>query len=269
MPKAAVKISPLSEAEEAVLCDILKVTRAKLLAQTEAHLTLAQVQKFTRAKARLHRGVPLAYVLGYQWFCGLKFKVNEDVLIPRPETEQLADLAVAAARERKLTSMVDVGTGSGAIAVAVKKAVGAKLKCTAVDVSPSALKVAGSNARANRVKVQFKKSDLLGSLKLPPKNILIAANLPYLTRLELSEKTISREPKLALLGGGRDGADLIKKLIVQISKIHLQNSVVLLEIGYEQAATLKAHALKEIKNCKVSVNRDTAGFNRIVQIGIL
>ncbi len=106
-----------------MLCDVLKITKAKLLARVDVQLTLSQLQKFIHAKAQLKHGFPLAYVLGYKWFCDLKFKVNEHVLIPRPETEQLVDLAIAAVRAQKLATMVDVGTGSGAIVVAVKKGV--------------------------------------------------------------------------------------------------------------------------------------------------
>jgi release factor glutamine methyltransferase len=271
MARVSVKISPLSEAEEAVLCGILKMTRAELLAQTEVHPTVAQLQKFVRAKVRLKRGVPLAYVLGYRWFSGLKLKVDEYVLIPRPETEQLVELAIRAVREGKLRAMVDVGTGSGAIAIAVKKSIGAKLTCTATDVSGGALRVARLNAKANKVKVKFAKGNLLaGSVlkALPREGLLITANLPYLTRGEMSEPTIAHEPKLALLGGGTDGTYLIKKLIAQIGKLNLSRSTVLLEIGYAQAAVLKAAALSEIKNCGVSVHKDAAGFDRILQITI-
>ncbi len=98
--------------------------------------------------------------------------------------------------------------------------------------------------------------------------MLITANLPYLTRAELSEKSIAHEPKIALLGGGKDGTELIKKLIAQIGKMNLQNSVVLLEIGHVQADALKAEAANRIAACKVSVHRDANKFDRILEIKI-
>ena len=256
-----------------MLADILKVSREKLLARSEASLTENQLHSFVRAKLRLSRGVPLGYVLGYQWFYGLKFKVDRSVLIPRPETEQLVDLGASAVRSHKLHTVVDVATGSGAIAVALAHALAAKhVQCTyiASDVSEPALKIAKKNAAANGTKVKFYRGNLLAGLasKLPREKMLITANLPYLTAAEMREPSIAREPKLALLGSGRNGAGLIVELLRQIGKLGLSNSTVLLEIGYRQAAAISAAAEREIKDCKVAVHKDLAGFDRVLEITI-
>lgn len=248
--------------------NILNCTEAHLIAYPEQKLTAVQFTKFKLILAKRKKGIPLQYIFGTTEFSGMPFKVTRGTLIPRPETEQLVDVAVQYIQTNKINNIVDIGTGTGAIIVSISKKLQDKknLNFIGTDKSLLALKVARYNATKNKAKVKFYARDFL---KKPFKfttdsNSLLISNPPYLTEKELKEPSIEFEPKLALYGG-TDGLIAYRTLIDQVSKLEHKPKAILFEIGYKQGAALKELA-KKLNPRSVEVIQDFCGKDRIVKI---
>ncbi len=194
---------------------------------------------------RRAEGMPVAYLVGYKEFYSLKFKVTPDVLIPRPETELLVVELLDRLKQRPAGSqsaqigsrpaqIVDVGTGSGIIAICTARHA-PKCHVTAIDISPSALAVAASNVRQHGVEAQvdLREGDLLACLPAEPKFDIVASNPPYITTAEMRElprDVKDFEPHLALAGGER-GTDVIARLVPQAAERLVAGGTLLLEIS--------------------------------------
>lgn len=215
---------------------------------------------------------PLAYVLGHRPFYDLDLLVDARVLIPRPETEALVDLALVALREVSAApfACVDVGTGSGAIAIAIAKHA-PTARVLATDLSREALHVARANAAryALSERIAFVQADLLAPLAaLPP---VIVANLPYVAHAEieaLPPEIRAHEPRLAL-DGGEDGLALVRRLLTQIAQRVREGRGVawhaaFLEIGAAQGAAALEAARALLPEAHASVQRDLAGLDRVL-----
>ena len=206
-------------------------------------------------------GTPLAYLLGHREFWSLKLKVTRDVLIPRPETELLVEWAVELASQYDLQSMLDLGTGSGAIALAVKHDL-PHLTVTASDVSGSALRVARENAEDLGLPVEFVESSWFGALA-HRRWALIASNPPYVAADDdhLKDGDLRFEPSTALTDGG-DGLSSIRE-IASNAPNHLEaGGWLLIEHGYDQAADVRS--ILELNGfSKVSLRHDLAGRPRV------
>lgn len=211
-----------------LLSHVLHQPKEFLFLHSDKILSRAQQARFRQLLRRRHKGEPMAYILGYKYFYGLKFKVTKDVLIPRPETEWLVDRALTAIKNRKYPlRLIDVGTGSGCIAISLaKQRTGKKALIHASDISAKALAIARHNARQHHAKISFFRSDLLTRTK--QKFDLLVANLPYVPPQDYTKlKTgLKYEPREALIGT----PDLYKKLFAQLDD-HLNfGALVLLEI---------------------------------------
>ena len=272
--RSPLNLARLSLNEEILLAGILDKPREFLIGHPQYNVPPRAARKFAQARRKLTAGWPLAYLLGFKWFFGLKFKVNPNVLIPRPETENLAERAIQAAKELKPKLIVDVGTGSGAILLALRHNLPeSPAQFFGLDVSAKALAVARTNAKTllpknQAAKIKFARGNLLLPLAKTLKDsaqVLICANLPYLSKKELREKSIEHEPKLALFGG-KDSALLITKLLIQAGALRLQNSKIFLEINYNQGAKISKLAQTCLPAAEVRVHKDLAGFDRIVEI---
>lgn len=219
-----------------LLTFVTKKPTSYFVAHPEARLTPKQQLFFFSLAAKRRRGLPFAYLTGHQGFYGLDFFVSKDVLIPRPETEQLIDWALTNVDRKKPTTIIDVGTGSGCIAITLAKYLPAA-NIIASDVSDNALTVAKKNARLHKVSnhITFRRGSLLSVLKPNEKPDLVVANLPYLTKPQL--KNVPHEPKLALHGGTR-GLELIETLIAQIAERNIAKAI--LEIDPQQERWLQA-----------------------------
>jgi len=268
--------SPTPREAALLLAHVLGRTREWVLAHPEAELTPEQSERFSRLMEQAERGAPLPYLLGQWEFFGLSFKVTPDVLIPRPETELLVEKALEKipnlrhspqkARESQNPKIVDVGTGSGIIAVtlAVKLP---HAHIAATDVSAAALEVARANAVAHGAgdRVQFIQGDLLEGVG---KENLICANLPYISTAELATLPVAKhEPTLAL-DGGPDGMRVVERLLATASKHLLQGGALLAELGATQgeaAATLARHYFPL---ARVEVHKDLAGLDRLLEINL-
>lgn len=205
---------------------------------------------------------PLAYILGERWFMGLRFGVNTDVLIPRQETELLAEEALRLAAERGARDALDLCTGSGCVAVALAKLGG--LRVTGADISPGALALARENAGENGADVSFVRSDLCAAIH--GEYDLITANPPYVSEAEyagLMPEVREHEPPLALLAGA-DGLDVYRRLIPQAAARLRPGGALLCEIGSGQREAVCAlFAAAGLKN--VTCKKDLAGRDRLVK----
>ena len=212
-------------------------------------------------------GRPLWYIFGDTDFCGCKIKVDERVLIPRPETELLVRQALAALKDGD--SMLDLCTGSGAIAVAVAVEAAKKKNVTIVgaDISEDALEVARENARINQASVTFVKADLFDGIR--GKFDLITANPPYIKSGEivsLDQEVRDFEPRIAL-DGGEDGLDFYRRIAERIRRYIVRGGMCIMECGEGQAQEI-IRIFSETARCDFAmVVRDDAGVERIVKIG--
>jgi release factor glutamine methyltransferase len=234
---------------ELLLAFVLKRPREWVLAHGEYELSPAELARLNELCARRKNHEPLAYIVGKKEFYGRDFTVTPDVLIPRPETEQIVEVVKnyvykSDGSEEKIVSLnpvtkiLDVGTGSGAIAITLALEL-PHAAVTASDISPAALKVACANAEKLNVKINLVQSDLL-------KNIteqfdIIVANLPYVDRSWQVSPDTKYEPESALFAGD-GGLELIKKLIDQAPNHLTNNAYLILELDPRQMSTAKTYA---------------------------
>ena len=235
--------------------------RSWLIAHDHDELPTDIVEAFSSMSKERLKGVPLAYLLGHREFWSLKLKVTRDVLIPRPETELLVEWAVELASQCDLDSMLDLGTGSGAIALAVQQDL-PHLSVTASDVSASALRVARENAEDLGLPVEFVESSWFDALA-QRRWALIASNPPYVAANDahLLDGDLRFEPNIALPDQG-DGLWSIRE-IASNAPDHLEaGGWLLIEHGYDQAADVRS--IFELNGfSKVSLRHDLAGRPRV------
>ncbi len=250
---------------QVLLAAILDVNRAYLLAYGERELTPEQHARYQAWIARRAQGEPIAYILGKQAFYDREFIVSPAVLIPRPETELLLEQALDFTLAKSNCAVVDVGTGSGALAVTLA-AHRPDAVVYAADISPAALAIARQNALANDVPVKFIEGDLL--LPLIAANLrvdVVMANLPYITTVDLAQLEVGKhEPHLAL-NGGTDGLDVIRRLLAQLPQVANEGALVLLEIGADQGESAQ-QAIRGITGAQdITILKDYAGHDRIAR----
>lgn len=221
-------------------------TQEKLLAHPEAEVPAEAAAKFEGYIARRLRHEPVALILGQKEFYGLMFKITPDVLQPRPESEAMVEAALVemATEPNKAWQILDIGTGCGALTIALNlaaKKAGISAQITATDVGPEAVALAQKNAATHSAQnITFIESNLLE--QLPPfKFDIILANLPYIPDyiLPALEPEVQMEPKLALLGGS-DGLELYRALRAQIEPFTTPKSLLIFECAHNQAPDLRA-----------------------------
>lgn len=251
---------------ETMLAHLLERDRAWMLAHPEEELTAAQLRALVAMTERRAEREPLQYITGEQEFFGLSLRITPATLIPRPETEHLVEavLAWAAAQlsESPKLKVLDVGTGSGAIAIALAKSL-PDAEIVACDVSTAALAVARGNAERLGARVRFVESDLLAAFAEYPLFDVIAANPPYVPDLDgalLQAEVRDHEPHIALFGGA-DGLDLYRRLIPQAQAALRAGGLLAMELGFGQSEPLAA-LLAGWKD--VRFVEDYAGIPRIV-----
>lgn len=234
------------------------------VATEERILKVAQVKEILRIADERLTGRPLWYIVGDADFCGYKIKVDERVLIPRPETEELAVMAANALEDGQ--SVLDLCTGSGAIAVAVYKETqrrGCNIKMTAVDISAEALELAKENAEANEADILFVQSDLFTRLR--GRFDLIISNPPYIPSADietLQTEVKDYEPRLAL-DGGTDGLDIYRRIAAEAAKYLNRGGMLMMEVGEGEAEKV----VRLFKNSAYSmIVKDFNGVDRYVKI---
>lgn len=212
---------------------------------------------------KLIQGIPLQYITNTQEFMKMSFFVNDNVLIPQPDTEILVEETIKIAKNIKKPTILDLCTGSGAIAVSLKKYLQDSI-VYASDISPKALEVAKRNAKNNNVEVNFFESDLFENLPNIKFDIIVS-NPPYIKKdvIKTLDKEVQNEPKLAL-DGGIDGLDFYRKIVNDGYHYLKYNSYLCLEIGYNQ----KEEVMEIIKNERKYINtyclKDLYDNNRVI-----
>ncbi|MCA9898154.1 MAG: peptide chain release factor N(5)-glutamine methyltransferase [Anaerolineales bacterium] len=259
--------SPTPQLDARLLLEhLLEVPHSYLIVHHNQPLTAEQTAAYHQLIARATQTEPIPYIIGHAPFFDFDIHVAPGVLIPRPETEQLVELAVAWARKHDAQTAVDVGTGSGCIAITLAHFL-PSLQVTAVDISPQALAIAQQNgARLAPGRVHFQQSNLLSALETPVD--LIVANLPYVTSGEwqgLADGVKLHEPALAL-DGGADGLDLIRQLLQQATTRLRPGGAIFLEIGWQQGTIAQQAAQHCFPEAQITVLPDFAGHDRIVKI---
>ena len=255
---------------EVMTMNVMRMPRQDLFAQQETEVGPQQEEQLAQIIERRLEREPLAYILGYKEFYGVNLLVNPDVLIPRPETENLVEHALFMAlmgMETPDLVIADVGTGSGAVAVNLAIHLAAA-RIYAVDIADPVLDVASYNIHAHNVadRVTLLKGDLLEPLPEPVD--LIVANLPYLPteRIPTLQPEVRQEPALAL-DGGPEGLDLIDRLLRQAAESRLKDhGIILLELDPEQVAPVTGLAEKLFPGAEITVEKDLAGLDRMLVI---
>lgn len=248
---------------ELLLRHALNISRVQLYQDIEQKLSLKQEGTFWRLIERRLTGEPAAYIIGHREFYGLDFYVDSRVLIPRPETELLVEKALNLAQKKAISTIADVGTGCGAIAIALALNL-PQTRIYATDISTPALEVTLTNCRKHQVanRILLLHGDLLDPLPEPVD--LIIANLPYVNEKELTPKSsLSFEPGLAL-NGGSDGLERIRRLCRQASEKLNTESSLLLEIGQGQAAAVADLLHSLFPSAEIEVTPDLGGIDRVV-----
>ena len=240
---------------------VLEKNSAWLIAHADEAISAKSEQALAALVERRLRGEPMAYILGEREFYGLALRVAPAVLIPRPETELLVELALARIPADAAMRVLDLGTGSGAIAVALAKA-RPRAQLTAVDVEYAALGIARENARRHGVRVRFFCGDWFGPV--PGETFdLIVSNPPYVAAEDphLLQGDVRFEPDRALLGGA-DGLDCIRAIVGGARQRMSPGAWLLLEHGYDQAEACRA-LLEAVGYGEVQSRPDLAGIPRV------
>lgn len=262
----AVSDEPRIEAE-ILLMHVLQIPLSSLLTHPERSLTSTQLEEYRDLVEQRGSGCPLPYLTGSTEFYGLDMEVTPDVLIPRPETEILVELALA----HRPASVIDVGTGSGCIAVALAANL-PHVAVTAIDVSRQALSVARRNAERHGVaeRIEFLVGDVLeGATDAVD---LIVSNPPYVSDDEwpaLPPAIRHHEPRLAL-DGGADGLAVIQKLLSQSQRVLMPGGSLLVEIGANQGDDVRDAAQRVFpgSGAVIRVHPDLAGRDRVLEVRV-
>jgi release factor glutamine methyltransferase len=257
---------------QVILGHILGQDRGWLYAHYDQPLTQAQAEQYADLVARRATAEPVAYIIGHREFYGIDLLVDERVLIPRPETELLVDAVLdhIESRPSPAVRLADVGTGSGAIALAIAQDC-PQAEIFAIDLSADALAVARANLERldAHEQITLLQGDLLAPLPLPVD--IIAANLPYITSGDyphLMADVRDYEPRLAL-EAGPEGLDVIERLLREAPEHLNPNGVIFLEIGSNQGASVVACVEQCLPQARqISLRQDYHGFDRLVVVGL-
>ncbi len=271
----------------------LKKSREWVCANLDYKLSKNELNRIKKITERRIQNEPIAYIIKNREFYGLNFFVNKNVLIPRPETEFLVDETIKIINDKKIDNffIIDIGTGSGCIIIALTKNLiksptseirhlKSDFRYLASDISKKAFCVARKNAKFHKVDkiIKFYRGNLLNpiikdaKLKIKNSNLIIIANLPYLTANECKEKSIRSEPKAALLGG-TNGLKYYKKLFAQLSEFKIKNRIkkqinLVIEINPNQTKKICLMIKKIFPSAKIKIIKDLAQKNRIINMTI-
>jgi len=285
---------------ELLIASAIKKTREFVMTHSDFSVNKEQESKINKLIKRRLKNEPMAYILGQKEFYGLNFKVNKHTLIPRPETELLVEKALHKIQDTRnpikpnghganmKKTIIDIGTGSGNIIISIAKCLRnndlrlRNYEFYGIDISSKALKVAEQNAKLHSVekRIKFIRSDLLNyflkskSYKLKTKNLIILANLPYLSQ-NLYNAAMpdvkNYEPKTALLSG-QDGLDHYQKLLQQIKKIKAKRFMFhvscFMEISPEQKGRIQKTIKSLFPETRVKFYRDLANKWRVCEINL-
>ena len=244
---------------------ILNKPRQYMIVNDMQELSTQEEKEYFAGIQKLRNHIPIEHITHQKEFMKLNFFVNEDVLIPRQDTETLVEEVIDIAKKINAKNILDLCTGSGAIAVSLAKYI-EESKITAIDISKNAIEIAKKNAINNKVENQIYliQSDLFKKIK-PQKFDMIVSNPPYIKKDILStlEKHVQKEPQIAL-DGGYDGLDFYRKIIKQSYQYLKYKGYLCLEIGYDQKIDVIELLENEEKYSDIYCKKDGYGNDRIV-----
>lgn len=220
--------------------------------------------KLDEAIKRLNKGEPVQYIIGNVDFYGYKFNVNKNVLIPRFETEELVEKTIKYIKKNfnKKIDIIDLGTGSGCIAITLKKEIDCNMD--ALDISAKALEVARENAKINNVEINFINDDMLNPLN--KKYDVIISNPPYISYdEEIMDIVKNNEPNIALYAKN-NGLYYYEEIIKNAHKYLKEKNILAFEIGYKEGEYLKEYSKKYFKDAIIKIEKDLSGKDRFLFI---
>ncbi|MBQ2505503.1 MAG: peptide chain release factor N(5)-glutamine methyltransferase [Erysipelotrichaceae bacterium] len=259
------------ETVKAFLFELCNDHKVNLYLDIDKEVNPDVYELFTKGMERIMNNEPMNYVLGYSYFYGYRFIVNDGVLIPRPETEELVGLILSKYDEYfngKSIDLCDVGTGSGAIAIALKKEED-RLNVYASDISEDALKVARLNAQNNDAKVEFFQGSMLEPfIERDIKVDILVSNPPYIKTVETIEASVyDYEPHVALFGG-EDGLKFYREILENAHKVLKPKGFIFFEMGYDLKDSLSALAKEYYPESRIEVYKDINGKDRMMMIAV-
>ncbi len=259
----ASNIEDASLESELLLRHTLKISRVQLYLNLDDELNPKDAQTFRHLIERRLNGELTAYITGYREFYGLDFRVDPNVLIPRPDSELLVEKALKLAQNRKISAIAEIGTGCGAIAISLALNL-PQTKIYATDISAAALKIAMVNCRKHRVadRICLLQGDMLDPLPEPVD--LIIANLPYVKESDLPLISSANFEPLLALNGGSDGLEKIRQLCRRVNNKLKPDGSLLLEIGQGQSSAVTVFLGNLFPSAKIAVTPDLGGIARVV-----
>lgn len=244
---------------------ILNKTRQYIIVNDKERLDFDDEKRFFDAILKITKKIPLEHITHQKEFMKLNFYVNENVLIPRQDTEILVEQVIEIAQKTKAKKILDLCTGSGAIAVSLAKYL-PNCEITAIDISNEALKVAKKNAKNNEVEKQitFINSDLFTNIQKEKFDIVVS-NPPYIKKdvIEKLDKEVKKEPYIAL-NGGQDGLYFYKKIVNEVYKYLKHEGYLCFEIGFDQKEDVTKIIEKEEKFKNIYSKKDLCEMDRII-----
>ncbi|MBK5208987.1 MAG: peptide chain release factor N(5)-glutamine methyltransferase [Flavobacteriaceae bacterium] len=244
----------------------LHLSRIQLALEHNFNLDNDDLVFLQNALSKLKYQIPIQYILGETAFYGLQFKVDKNVLIPRPETEELVDWIIQNHKNKNNLKILDIGSGSGCIAISLAKNL-PNAEVSAIDISAEALNVAKNNAALNQVNVNFLKADILTISKLPGTFDIIVSNPPYVRELEktqMQQNVLSNEPHIALFVKNENPLLFYDK-IAELTKNHLtENGVLYFEIN-QYLGSKTVDLLKTKGFINIELKKDIYGVDRMVK----
>ena len=255
------------QAAQLLMLELANLEAHNLYMEYDEEVPQDLLEAFEAGIRRMEQGEPLGHVLGFEWFYGYRFKVNPDVLIPRPETEELVANILAAYDEcfdGQDVDVIDVGTGSGANAIALRKE-GAHLQVTASDISEQAVAVARKNAADNAADVTFLTGDMLEPfIEAGIRCDILVSNPPYIpVHEQMEHSVVDFEPHVALFGG-EDGLKFYREIFANAHRVIKEKAILAFEMGYDQGERLRALAKEHFPDARVEIIKDLSGKNRML-----
>lgn len=241
-------------------------SKTDLISRLRQPVEAEVLEQLQQDLAAVVKGLPAQYVIGSCEFYGYRFKVTPDTLIPRPETEELVQRCLQNNDKNRRLKVLDIGTGTGAIAISLKKEA-PNWEVTAVDISSAALAVAQENSQQLATKIHFVESDLTHEVQNETFDIIIS-NPPYIAATEwdvMDESVREHEPKLALFAEN-NGLAIYQRLANEVLTISDADVKIYLEIGYQQGAAVQGVFAKTLPQKTISVQKDLFGQDRMVII---
>ena len=251
---------------------VLKKTANQIIFDLDSCIKKDNETQYLEYINQIINGKPLQYITHEQEFMGFKFYVDENVLIPQPDTETLVEIAIEIVKDAQPDTenidVLDMCTGSGAIAVSIAKLC-KNIKICALDISDEALEIAKKNAFENEANVEFFKSDMFENISKNAKFDLIVSNPPYIKETVIStlSKDVQNEPHIAL-SGGIDGLDFYRIIANNAYRYLKYQGKVLVEIGYDQEESVENLFEQTHQYDKIRCIKDLSGNDRVIEISI-